>query len=214
MCYLIEPPTEGGYIFAQLCYSVPSRICLLPFKAISSATVSFLRHGLHYASMMSCAKLCKIHFLNPQKWYPCPLHQVLPKDKACGMRHLFHHQHENNPAAPFSVGFTPYTTWMAHCQAHPNSRSQQGRPPQAGDMAQHQLEKATLNGSEIKEACRFCQTLVAHNGPYVWLTWWSLSWAQSMVHHRICMYFRDLIEWSGGGVLGSAFSSLHPEVWL
>ena len=40
------------------------------------------------------------------------------------------------------------------------------------------------------------------------------SRAQCMVHRRICMYFWDLIEWSGGGVLGSAFWSLHPKVWL
>lgn len=151
--------------------------------------------------MMSCAKSCKVHFSNPQKWYTCPLHQVLPKDKACSTCSPSHMKiYKNNPAAPFSVSFTPYTTWMAHFKAHPNGRSQQGRPPHAGDMAQHQLEKATLNGS----------------GPQwpIWLAGWSLSRAQYMVHHRICMYFWDLIEWSGGGVLGSAFWSLHPKVWL
>ena len=148
--------------------------------------------------MMSCAKSCKVHFSNPQKWYTCPLHQVLPKDKACSTCSPSNMKiYENNPAAPFSVSFTPYTTWMAHFKAHPNGRSQQGRPPQAGDMAEHQLEKATLNGS----------------GPQwpIWLAGWSLARAQCMVHRRICMYFWDLIEWSGGGVLGSAFSSLHPK---
>ena len=104
--YYLLLPTTWFYHFLEpegvTFLSVPLRICLLPFKAISSATVSFLRHGLHYASMMSCAKSCKVHFSNPQKWYTCPLHQVLPKDKACSTCSPSHMKiYKNNPAAPF-----------------------------------------------------------------------------------------------------------------